>query len=103
LNKKVFFIWCEKKEKIKKKIINCLDIQAMIYFTEKNYSLALKYLDDALKFDNNENKILNLHKALIYFETGEIEKSIENCSNCDGILECEPYVHVIRGTIYITL
>lgn len=56
---------------------NSLDTYAWIFFKKKNYEMARKYIDEALKHSEGEAAELNSHAGDIYFMCGEPEKALE--------------------------
>lgn len=57
--------------------VNSLDTYAWIFFKKKNYDMARKYIDEAIKFSEEETSELNKHAGDIYFMCGEPDKALE--------------------------
>lgn len=57
--------------------VNSLDTYAWIFFKKKNYEMARKYIDTALKYNEEPAAELNHHAGDIYFMCGEPQKALE--------------------------
>lgn len=57
--------------------VNSLDTYAWIFFKKKNYEMARKYIDTALKYSEEPSAELNHHAGDVYFMCGEPQKAVE--------------------------
>lgn len=57
--------------------VNSLDTYAWIFFKKKNYDMARKYIETALKYSEKPSAELNHHAGDIYFMSGDPQKALE--------------------------
>lgn len=57
--------------------VNSLDTYAWIFFKKKEYDMARKYIDEAIKYSEEETSELNKHAGDIYFMCGEPDKALD--------------------------
>ncbi len=57
--------------------VNSLDTYAWIFFKKKNYDMARKYIETALKYSEEPSAELYHHAGDIYFMCGEPQKALE--------------------------
>lgn len=89
LNNYAYHLSCANKrlddaEEMSKKAIDMepenatyLDTYAWVLFQKKNYGLARKYIDEALKFEEEPSQEILEHAGDIYFHVGEKERALE--------------------------
>ena len=74
--------------------------RSMDHLIKGDYANALKYINESIKFDKN-SPISYIIRARIYFETGEMDKTIADCAAAINLDSSSSTAYIIRGNAHV--